>query len=120
VGRAAEGGVRLEHRRALCRFEVHGRRPSAPHAARVSAAEHLLNRGWGKPPQSVEHSGRDGGPIETRVLTDIEAARRIAWLLGNAAEAGAESAEAAPPSAMYRQRRRPGPSRSVERHLSGK
>jgi hypothetical protein len=29
----------------------------APHAARVSAAGVILDRGWGKPKQDVEHSG---------------------------------------------------------------
>jgi len=36
-------------------------------AARVSAANALLDRGYGKPRQAVEHSGADGGPIEHRV-----------------------------------------------------
>lgn len=34
----------------------------APHSARVSAAEAILNRGWGKPAQPVDGDG-DGGPI---------------------------------------------------------
>ena len=29
-------------------------------AARVSACAQLLDRGWGKPPQQVEHTGKDG------------------------------------------------------------
>ena len=36
-------------------------------AARVSAANALLDRGYGKPRQAVEHSGADGGPIEHRI-----------------------------------------------------
>lgn len=35
----------------------------APPAARVAAAQALLDRGWGKPKQEHEHSGPDGGPI---------------------------------------------------------
>jgi hypothetical protein len=35
----------------------------APPAARVGAASALLDRGWGKPPQALEHSGKDGGSI---------------------------------------------------------
>ena len=31
---------------------------AAPPAARVTAAGHLLDRGWGKPPQA--HTGADG------------------------------------------------------------
>lgn len=37
--------------------------PKAPHAARVSAAQALLDRGWGKPMQAVQHSGEGGGAI---------------------------------------------------------
>jgi hypothetical protein len=38
-------------------------------AARVSAANALLDRGYGKPAQSHEHTGRDGGPLQTFDLT---------------------------------------------------
>lgn len=31
--------------------------------ARVRAAEALLERGWGKPAQPVEHSGADGADL---------------------------------------------------------
>ena len=34
-----------------------------PAAARVSAATGILDRAYGKPPQSMEHSGPDGGPL---------------------------------------------------------
>lgn len=34
-----------------------------PAPARVGAAVALLDRGWGKPTQAVEHSGPAGGPI---------------------------------------------------------
>jgi hypothetical protein len=37
--------------------------PAAPAAARVSAANALLDRGHGKPRQALEHGGTDGGPI---------------------------------------------------------
>ena len=47
----------------------------APHAARVSAANAILDRGYGKPPQALEHSGPDGGPIHHRELTPEEARR---------------------------------------------
>lgn len=33
-------------------------------SARVTAATALLDRGYGKPRQSVEHTGKDGGPIQ--------------------------------------------------------
>ncbi|GLH77507.1 hypothetical protein SSBR45G_24150 [Bradyrhizobium sp. SSBR45G] len=35
------------------------RSPKATHAARVSAANAILDRGWGKPPQALEN-GEDG------------------------------------------------------------
>lgn len=39
------------------------RQPKAPAAARVAAAQALLDRGWGKPAQSL--AGADGeGPVE--------------------------------------------------------
>lgn len=38
-----------------------------PPAARVKAAETLLDRGWGKPRQSVEVSGDADQPLVTRV-----------------------------------------------------
>lgn len=36
---------------------------NAPHSARVSAANHLLDRGFGKPMQAVEVGGKDGEKI---------------------------------------------------------
>lgn len=47
-------------------------------AARVSAATAILDRGYGKPTQSHEHTGANGGPIEYRDLSDEEVAARIA------------------------------------------
>lgn len=57
-------------------------------AARVTAANALLDRGYGKPTQAVEHSGRDGGPIEYKNLSDEEIAARIA--AHEAARAGSD------------------------------
>jgi hypothetical protein len=34
-------------------------------ATRVAAAEALLDRGYGRPPQAVEIAGKDGGPVVT-------------------------------------------------------
>lgn len=39
--------------------------PEQPGAARVSAANALLDRGWGKPSQPVEHSGE----VRNRVIS---------------------------------------------------
>ncbi len=51
-------------------------------AARVAAANSLLDRGYGKPVQSLEHSGKDGEPIEHRNVPSsegelIEQAKRL-------------------------------------------
>lgn len=40
-------------------------------AARVSAAVALLDRGYGRPPQSVELTGANGGPVETLDLSKM-------------------------------------------------
>lgn len=47
-------------------------------AARVSAANAILDRGYGKPSQAVEHTGPEGGPIE---IADLDMARLIAFQL---------------------------------------
>lgn len=38
----------------------------SPAAARVTAACALLDRGYGRPTQMAEITGKDGGPIETK------------------------------------------------------
>jgi hypothetical protein len=40
-------------------------------AARVSAANALLDRRYGKPVQATEVSGPNGGPVEVRTLADF-------------------------------------------------
>lgn len=45
-------------------------------AARVAAVNSLLDRGHGKATQAVEHSGKDGGPLQvTFVRIDPQAVR---------------------------------------------
>jgi hypothetical protein len=39
---------------------------------RIRAIGMLLDRGWGKPKQQVEHTGEDGGALEIIVRTIIE------------------------------------------------
>ncbi|MCL2657753.1 MAG: hypothetical protein FWD62_10115 [Betaproteobacteria bacterium] len=54
---------------------------NAPQAARISAANALLDRGYGKPQQAVELTGENSGPIATntyRDLTDEELAPELA------------------------------------------
>lgn len=57
----------------------------APPAARVSAACAILDRGYGKPTQSTELTGKDGGPIQTE-MSRTEVARRALYLLRRAAD----------------------------------
>lgn len=47
----------------------------APAAARVSAATAILDRGYGKPSQAVELTGKDGGPLEVKGPTWRQALR---------------------------------------------
>ena len=35
---------------------------------RLEANRVLLDRGWGKPANTTEHTGKDGGPITVRVV----------------------------------------------------
>lgn len=39
-------------------------------AARVAAANALLDRAYGKPPQALEHTGKDGGPVQVIISRD--------------------------------------------------
>ncbi len=57
-------------------------------AARVSAANSLLDRAYGKPVQAMAHSGPGEGPIETVdfTLTPKERARRLLFILAEAAQ----------------------------------
>ena len=54
----------------------------APHAARVSAANALLDRGHGKPMQTTEVTGKNG---EKLIPDNMELARSVAFVLNEAA-----------------------------------
>jgi hypothetical protein len=58
---------------------------NTPPAARVSAVNTLLDRGYGKPVQAIEHSGPDGKPIETRDMTNAPP-EVLEWLAGQDTE----------------------------------
>lgn len=65
---------------ALGLDEVHRRLldPDTPAAAFVALWKELRDTGYGKPKESIEHSGPDGGPIPTlAIVTDdpVEAAK---------------------------------------------
>jgi hypothetical protein len=51
------------------------RSPKAPESARVVAANSLLDRGWGKAPQT--HADADGGPIRVVIRHLIENTQEI-------------------------------------------
>ena len=55
---------------ALATLAAIMRDTAQPGPARVSAANAILDRGYGKPRQAVEHTGADGGPIEVTHLDD--------------------------------------------------
>src|SRR6476469_1865441 len=52
---------------------------AVPAAARVSAAGILLDRGWGKAPQS--HSGEDGGSIQVIIRSIVDTTEEFESLL---------------------------------------
>ncbi len=59
------------------------RDPAAPHAARVTAAREILDRGFGRPSQEVAVQAELNGAVavEARPLDPVEAARAVAFAL---------------------------------------
>jgi hypothetical protein len=43
---------------------------ATPDSTRLSAIGMLLDRAYGKPKQTLEHSGEDGGPIQVTIVGD--------------------------------------------------
>jgi phage FluMu protein gp41 len=62
--------ARAETRTALATL-ISVAKKSESDAARVSAANAILDRGYGRPPQAVQHSGPGGGPIDVRALNSL-------------------------------------------------
>ena len=52
----------------------------------IPAIKEFADRLDGKVPQSTEITGADGGPIQTEDMTDIERARRVAFMLAKGAQ----------------------------------
>lgn len=52
-------------------------------AARVTAANSILDRAYGKPSQRLEHTGKNGGPMEHSHLSQDELDARIASVMNN-------------------------------------
>lgn len=70
----------------------------APAAARATAANSVLDRGWGRPTQSHQHAGPGGGPIPTVDLTNMspDDLDRLEALFGPLAGAAGGDAEGDP------------------------
>ncbi len=60
-------------------------RTSDTDAAKVAAWKAILDRGHGRPAQEVVLGGPEGGAIEVKEVSMIEVARRIAFVLAQAA-----------------------------------
>ncbi len=60
-------------------------RNSDSDAAKVAAWKAILDRGHGRPAQEVVLGGPEGGAIEVKEVSMIEVARRIAFVLAQAA-----------------------------------
>lgn len=60
--------------KALAEIATGGNQPAA---ARVSAANALLDRGFGKPSQAVELTGKDGGPVQQAIVTPEQLAEAV-------------------------------------------
>ncbi len=60
-------------------------RTSDSDAAKVAAWKAILDRGHGRPAQEVVLGGPEGGAIEVKEVSMIEVARRIAFVLAQAA-----------------------------------
>lgn len=72
------------------------RDPSAPHAAKVSAAVHLLDRGFGRPAQEVALQAAVDAhvTVDEPELSPVELARRVSFALALAANSAPPSLEA--------------------------
>ena len=46
-------------------------------SVRLNAAQFVIERGWGKALQPNEHSGKNGQPIEHRVIADIVSGKAV-------------------------------------------
>lgn len=51
--------------------------PKASASARIAAASEILDRAIGKPPQAVQMSGPDEGPIEHTIAPDADIAAAL-------------------------------------------
>lgn len=52
----------------------------------IAAIKEVADRLDGKVAQALEHTGADGGPIQTEELSPVDAGRRIGFALANAVQ----------------------------------
>ncbi len=64
IQKATLSELARKHTTAALRTLVDVAATGTSEAARIAAASAILDRGYGKPPAAIEHSGPDGGPIE--------------------------------------------------------
>jgi hypothetical protein len=72
--REVEELARQETPAAMQTLATIHRDKKAPYSARVMAANALLDRGWGKARQALEHSGGDGGAVKHSIEVRFVAA----------------------------------------------
>ena len=53
---------------------------------RIAAAKEILDRGYGRPAQAMELTGKDIGSIQTKNMSDKEAVRLAAYFLKRGAD----------------------------------
>ena len=68
---------------------------SAPAAARITAANSLLERGWGKPVMPIEHTGKDEGPVQ---FEKVSARDTFISRMGQLAARGDQASSAGKPN----------------------
>jgi hypothetical protein len=59
-----------EHGEAALRTLAQIAQSGESESARVTAATAILDRAYGKPPQSLEHTGKDGGKLAFTFVLD--------------------------------------------------
>lgn len=60
-------------------------KPDGPPSDRANAAAHAISKAESLSRSKIEITGRNGGPIETKDVSDLDAARAVAFLLASAA-----------------------------------
>jgi len=59
--------------KTLAHISEHGKSESA----RIEASKAILDRAFGRPPQALEHSGPDGGPMQLEDVTDDQRSKAL-------------------------------------------